>query len=278
MLVGLAIAVAGIVWYFAATPLVWQAVFAESRPFGEMASGLADLYTPMDWRLQLPLWALLGAGGAVVAAALSLPGPFRRQSPTVQLRAAGIGAIVVGVPLILLGSLAPDGNGWHGIAGSYESEIWGPVLVVGSILLIAGVVAVIVSGSTSPQSRARAAAAVESRQRAVVEAQAAQIRQFEAAYALAHDGQPPQPGYVPPAQILGTAPAGRHNTLAVLSIVLTLVAAGFMGLILGPIALSQIKRTGEGGRGLAIASIVIAAIYLALILVSLVVFAVILRR
>jgi Domain of unknown function (DUF4190) len=48
----------------------------------------------------------------------------------------------------------------------------------------------------------------------------------------------------------------RTNTLAILALVLGL-AGGLPGIPLGHIALSQIKRTGESGRGLAIAGLVL---------------------
>jgi len=75
----------------------------------------------------------------------------------------------------------------------------------------------------------------------------------------------PTPSYAP-------APAaGRTNTLAIVALILgILVPIG--GVICGPIALSQIKRTGEGGRGLAIAGIIIGAVvilfYIILIIVA----------
>ena len=60
-----------------------------------------------------------------------------------------------------------------------------------------------------------------------------------------------QPGtYAPP------APGERTNTLAIIALILgILVPIG--GIIAGHIALSQIKRTGEAGHGLALAGTVI---------------------
>jgi hypothetical protein len=87
---------------------------------------------------------------------------------------------------------------------------------------------------------------------------------------------PPPPGYGQPPY--GQAPYGQQpygqppygqpyaasktNTLAIIS----LVAAFFCspaGLACGIVALNQMKRTGEGGRGLAIAGIVISGLSLA---------------
>lgn len=65
------------------------------------------------------------------------------------------------------------------------------------------------------------------------------------------DAQPP--AYSAP------APAGKTNTLAIVALILGIVVP-IGGIICGPIALGQIKRTGEGGRGLAIAGIIIGAV------------------
>ncbi|CAN5339466.1 hypothetical protein BH11ACT2_BH11ACT2_10790 [soil metagenome] len=61
-------------------------------------------------------------------------------------------------------------------------------------------------------------------------------------------GQPYAPGYVAPA---------RTNTLAIVSLVLSLVGVGIGGIITGHIALGQIKTSGESGRGLALAGTII---------------------
>ena len=53
-----------------------------------------------------------------------------------------------------------------------------------------------------------------------------------------------------------TEVARRTNTLAILSLVAAFVAS-FVGVVLGIVALLQIRRSGEAGRGLAIAAIVI---------------------
>lgn len=73
----------------------------------------------------------------------------------------------------------------------------------------------------------------------------------------------PQPAY--------GAPAGaKTNTLAIVALVLgILVPLG--GVIVGPIALGQIKRTGEGGRGLALAGIIIGAVLILLYIIIIIV-------
>ncbi|UYN83338.1 MAG: DUF4190 domain-containing protein [Microcella sp.] len=64
---------------------------------------------------------------------------------------------------------------------------------------------------------------------------------------------PPAPEPTPYA----SAPAGpKTNTLAIISLVLAFfISLG--AVICGHIALGQIKRTGEGGRGLAIAGLIL---------------------
>ena len=61
---------------------------------------------------------------------------------------------------------------------------------------------------------------------------------------------PAAPAYQP-------VPAGQKtNTLAIVALILGIVVP-IGGIICGPIALGQIKRTGEGGHGLAMAGLII---------------------
>lgn len=68
--------------------------------------------------------------------------------------------------------------------------------------------------------------------------------------------------------------APRTNALAIASFVAAI--AGFitcglgsvLGLIFGVVGLSQLKRTGEGGRGLAISGIVVSALTLAFLVAA----------
>jgi hypothetical protein len=78
---------------------------------------------------------------------------------------------------------------------------------------------------------------------------------------------PPAPSYPPP------PPAGsRTNGLAVASLVLGIVwlcgVGSILALVFGAMALSRIKRTGEGGRGLVIAGIVLGSIGAVMLVVS----------
>jgi hypothetical protein len=98
-----------------------------------------------------------------------------------------------------------------------------------------------------------AAKAAEERQRADLEAQAKSIQQWQSAYALANPGQPiPAPPLVLGGAAYGSA--NRTNTMAILAIIFGFFG-GILGIVFGYIALSQIRRTGEGGRGLAITGI-----------------------
>jgi hypothetical protein len=63
------------------------------------------------------------------------------------------------------------------------------------------------------------------------------------------------------------APAGGTNPLAIFSLVASCVGllCGFgsiIGIVLGVIAVNQIKRTGQQGRGLAVAGIAVGAVSL----------------
>ena len=68
---------------------------------------------------------------------------------------------------------------------------------------------------------------------------------------------PPAPGPQP-----GPPVVPRTNTFAIVAIV-TVWFGAILGLVFGYIALSQIKRSGEGGRGLALAAVIIAWVAIA---------------
>jgi Domain of unknown function (DUF4190) len=79
---------------------------------------------------------------------------------------------------------------------------------------------------------------------------------------------PPPPSYPPQPPAAG----GRTNGLAVASLVLGIVwlcgVGSILALVFGAMALSRIKRTGEGGRGLAIAGIVLGSIGAVMLVIS----------
>ncbi len=102
---------------------------------------------------------------------------------------------------------------------------------------------------------------------------------------------PDQPGAAvpPPAPAYGTQPAygqaapptgAKTNTLAIVSLVASLIGLvsgiGFLvGIICGHISLGQIKKTGEQGRGMAVAGLIIGYVGIVLsIIVTILFFAV----
>jgi peptidyl-prolyl cis-trans isomerase B (cyclophilin B) len=80
-------------------------------------------------------------------------------------------------------------------------------------------------------------------------------------------GQPPQPaqGFYPPAY----PPPRQTNSMAIVALVSVLVFAP-LGIVFGHIALSQIRRSDEDGKGLAIAGLVIGYILTGLFLLVIV--------
>ena len=52
--------------------------------------------------------------------------------------------------------------------------------------------------------------------------------------------------------------------MAIASLVMSLVCCNLLGVIFGHVALNQINRTGEGGRGLALAGLIIGYVSLAI--------------
>jgi uncharacterized protein DUF4190 len=84
----------------------------------------------------------------------------------------------------------------------------------------------------------------------------------------------PYPSYPPPppSPPAGYPTGGRTNGLAVASLVLGIVwlcgVGSILALVLGFMALGRIKRTGEGGRGMAIAGIVLGTIGAVVLVIS----------
>jgi hypothetical protein len=58
-------------------------------------------------------------------------------------------------------------------------------------------------------------------------------------------------------------PAPRTNGFAIASLICSLVCINILGIIFGHVAISQINKTGEGGKGLAIAGLILG--YLSLV-------------
>lgn len=85
-----------------------------------------------------------------------------------------------------------------------------------------------------------------------------------------------QPGYGPG---YGFPAAPPTNTLAVVSLVSSLATfvlgiTAIVGVITGHMALGQIRRTGEGGRGMALAGLIIGYVFVGLTVLAIVLFVV----
>ncbi|MDQ1609332.1 MAG: hypothetical protein QOE16_2064, partial [Microbacteriaceae bacterium] len=61
-------------------------------------------------------------------------------------------------------------------------------------------------------------------------------------------------------------PAERTNPLAIASLIVVFFSS-LIGLILGHVALSQIKRSGENGRGLALAAVIVGWTFTGVVIV-----------
>ncbi|RLP77260.1 DUF4190 domain-containing protein [Mycetocola tolaasinivorans] len=93
----------------------------------------------------------------------------------------------------------------------------------------------------------------------------------------AHPGSAPQPqqyaaqqpGYPAPQQGYGQPVAPRTNMMAILALVFGILMAP-VGVILGHIALKQLKTSGEGGAGFAKAGLIIGYVMIGLWLLSMV--------
>ena len=99
-------------------------------------------------------------------------------------------------------------------------------------------------------------------------------------------GQPPAPEYghapaygapvygAPAPQQYGAPAAGteKYNVLAIVSLVASILMFQLVGVITGHIALSQIKKTGDKGRGLAIAGLIVGYVGIALGIIAAAIF------
>ena len=68
----------------------------------------------------------------------------------------------------------------------------------------------------------------------------------------------PTPAYTP----APAAPVAPWNVLSIVSLVTSVIGLSLVGIITGHIALSQIKKTGEQGRVLAIIGLVLGYLWL----------------
>ncbi|RFA19401.1 DUF4190 domain-containing protein [Subtercola boreus] len=63
------------------------------------------------------------------------------------------------------------------------------------------------------------------------------------------------------------APARKTNVLSIVALVVSIVGFTIIGIVLGFVSLNQIKKTGEAGRGLALAAIIIGFVELVLLII-----------
>jgi hypothetical protein len=127
---------------------------------------------------------------------------------------------------------------------------------IGILVGIAWLARLVAQRQATGPTPAERAAAFEAQQHA---ARVEHLRQWEAAYSTAHGGEKPPPGTIPPLNTYGSsavaAPTGATNTMAILALVFG-IGGGWLGILFGHMALSQIRRTGEQGRGLALAGLI----------------------
>jgi len=71
------------------------------------------------------------------------------------------------------------------------------------------------------------------------------------------------------------APTQPTNTLAIVSLVLSILGVSLVGVILGHVALGQIKTTGAPGRGIALAGVIVGYAYIALTIILIAIYAII---
>ncbi len=122
------------------------------------------------------------------------------------------------------------------------------------------------------QRTADAVAAEQARTAAEHAERVRQVQQWRDAYREANGGQEPPAGFVPMAVPASPAPPARTgtNVMAILALIFGF-GGGLLGIVFGHIALGQIRRTGEAGRGLAITGLVFGYIGLAVIIAWIVV-------
>jgi len=80
---------------------------------------------------------------------------------------------------------------------------------------------------------------------------------------------PPQvgpSGEAQPMMVFAAPPQQRTNPFAITSMILGLVGGSILAVVFGHIALSQIRRTGDSGRGMAIAGLVLGYIWTGLVI------------
>ena len=296
---GAVLVAAGVVWAFAARPMAWTIIFNENKHLAwedkngpmsasaveELARSVADLGAASHLSVILPLAVLVGLGLALIAVTIvnSLGAKARTSLATTYGR-AGIAAAVFGLVLVITAASVPDPNGTTLLGGSYDAKTWLPVFLIGLALFAGGVVVILFERSSVRGPAVRAQRAAEADQLAADMAQtdlqrrAEEIKRWEGAYALAHNGDKPPPGFVTPAGYGPATSTSSTNGLAIAALIVSIALNGVIGLILGYVARRQINESHQGGRRLAIAAIVIGWVEIGLGLAAAIVYVVLWLR
>ena len=82
----------------------------------------------------------------------------------------------------------------------------------------------------------------------------------------------PAPAPVPAQPSPAPAPAEKWNILSIIAFIIVFFGFSLISIILGFIGLNQIKKTGERGRGLALAAIIIGFVSIVLGIIFWIVF------
>lgn len=214
--------------------------------------GIGRLDPTGSWPLTAVLFAVAGAATWLLV---------RNRHPLVFLVVlpvaglVGLAQLVLFVPMVtgLLTAIGPEAS----------ALVWSAWTIVFIVVRIA-----VFSGAARLDARVTPAAAVRAERRAAERAAAGR----------------PAAGGTQPADTVATGaerpPAatvslpGRTNTLAVLALVFGLLGSGVVPVVLGHVALAQIRRTGESGRGMAVAGLVLGYVALGAGLLLLIVYAV----
>jgi hypothetical protein len=86
------------------------------------------------------------------------------------------------------------------------------------------------------------------------------------------DGSPNPGYYVPQAQPQPRTTSGDLNDLAVVALIASCIGLSIPGLVMGHIALGQIKRTGQTGHGFALAAVIVGWVVTVLVVLAVVAF------
>lgn len=219
---------------------------------------LAGWMAPVAPLALLIAWTAHGMALGALAVVLILSFALAVAASVCLLVRSGSAAVVLWLLTLLLLAIALLMVLQSGVVDSDSTGAGAFVLGLG---LFGALLAFIASIRIDPVAIAQQSAARQHEQRV------AQIAAWEAAYRDAHNGEAPPAGFMPPVA-LAPNNSDRTNTMAILALVLGWFT-GILGVVFGHIALNQIKRTGERGRGLAIAGLVLG--YIALVVVLIVV-------